>query len=207
MGGKPTDHTGKKFGKLIAVEFVGSTPGNGKAQWLCQCDCGNTKVCKAENLIRGKSKSCGCDFHENRVKQVTKHGHTRMDGYASRTYRTWHSMKQRCQNSNTAQFYDYGGRGIKVCEEWNDFRNFLADMGEKPKDKSLDRIDVDGDYEPGNCRWATASEQALNKRPRMTHQGVRKLIDAAMDVVAANDNDVQPAIDRLEVAIKSVRSA
>lgn len=202
MGRKWKDHTGQRFGKLVAIEYVGSTGAKGKAQWRCVCDCGGEKICKAENLLRGKSKSCGCDRHENRVAQVTKHGHARGDnGKPTTTYRTWHSMLQRCLNENTGQYEDYGGRGITVCDRWRSFENFLADMGEKPSGLTLDRIDVNGNYELSNCRWATQHEQAINKRPRMKHGHVLKLIAAARQVVAANDNE---AVENLKGALREL---
>lgn len=117
--GGPEDLFGQRFGKLVALLYVRPFTGSDRSRWLCVCDCGGRKITKAENLKRGKSKSCGCDRHENRVAQVTKHGHSRLQsGKPSSTYRTWHAMLQRCQNENTAQFADYGGRGIKVCSDW-----------------------------------------------------------------------------------------
>ena len=96
-----------------------------------------------------------------------KHGHS-LNGKLSPTYQSWAQMKYRCQDSNRPRFKNWGGRGIKVCERWQKFENFLADMGERPKGKTLDRINNDGDYEPGNCRWATWKEQAHNRRDQKT---------------------------------------
>ena len=203
--GGPVDMTGRRFGKLVALTYIKGEPPKYKSQWLCVCDCGNEKIAKSENLVRGKTKSCGCDRHANRVAQLTKHGHTGGEkGRPSPTYQAWHAMRQRCTNPNTAQWLDYGGRGISVCDRWADFRNFLEDMGERPEGKTLDRWpDKNGNYEPGNCRWATPKEQTENQRTKIKNSDLAPLLFAAKDVVAANDN-VQQAIDRLAIAIGDI---
>lgn len=132
--------------------------------WACKCDCGNTKTLKSIVLRRGLSQSCGCLKLEVLVERSTKHGHSPAKGGFSPTYHSWTAMMQRCTNQNSERYKDYGGRGIAVCERWHEFANFLADMGEKPFRKSLDRIDNSGNYEPANCRWATFKAQGRNKR-------------------------------------------
>lgn len=149
--------TGLRFGRLVAVN---PTIAKRRTIWQCICDCGGSKKIPSSALTSGRTRSCGCLRREEFSKRRYIHGR----GYKDGTYRSWHSMKMRCLNPKGQFYYCYGGRGIKVCERWMNFENFLADMGEKPADLSLDRINNDGNYEPGNCRWATAIQQANNTR-------------------------------------------
>ena len=148
---------GKRFSNLVVIERAGGENG---AKWLCQCDCGNTKVISGNVLRQGSTKSCGCVRKQN--NQGFKHGHC--SSGISPTYNSWAAMHGRCKYPKTRSYEHYGGRGISVCERWGDFANFLEDMGERPVGTSLDRIDADGNYEPGNCRWATDAEQRANRR-------------------------------------------
>jgi hypothetical protein len=152
------DLTGKKFGMLQVIErsdekFVGSVG------WKCLCACGAKTIVRGTNLYNNTTKSCGCLRRQLTSQRRTTHGLTK-----SPTWRSWSSMKTRCNNPNYSESHSYKGRGIKICDRWDKFENFLQDMGERPKGTSLDRIDVNGNYEPSNCRWATKDEQAQNKR-------------------------------------------
>lgn len=127
---------------------------------VCLCDCGNRKIIAYSNIKRGSSKSCGC-LHASRIGALNRvHGMTR-----TKVYRAWKHLRERINNPNCKKYSLYGGRGISLCERWNKFENFIEDMGQPPTSfHSIDRINVNGNYEPGNCRWATAKEQARNKR-------------------------------------------
>lgn len=152
------DITGHRFGRLVAISYV-----NPK-RWLCRCDCGTETIIPGDNLRRAITKSCGCLRTEVTRSRSYKHGHN-IRGHRSSSYRSWANMIERCTNPHDTDWKNYGGRGIAVCDRWrHSFEAFLEDMGEKPPGHSIDRINNDGNYEPGNCRWATASEQQHNKR-------------------------------------------
>lgn len=152
------DLSGKKYGKLMVVGFAGYFPMGGRphAAWWCRCECGLIVRPYATNLQR-HTTSCGC--------AAVKHGAARRGG-KSPLYNVWQSMIRRCHTTSEKGYRNYGARGIRVCERWrHSFPNFLADMGERPTEKhTLDRIDNDGNYEPGNCRWATRSVNNNNTR-------------------------------------------
>lgn len=159
--------TGLLFGRLTVQTRAGSI--RERSAWLCRCICGSERIVTGLDLRRGTVKSCGC-LRSETISGIniarSKHGHTR-GRKPSPEWISWNAMKNRCYLSSMPNYVRYGGRGIKVCDEWlgeDGFANFLKTLGPRPVGTSLDRINTNGDYEPGNCRWATPREQSLNRR-------------------------------------------
>jgi hypothetical protein len=171
MAGKPVRQlVGERFGLLLVVEAAGFA--KGRALWRCACDCGAIVVKVGNLLQQGKTKSCGCA--KAALVSAGKRTHGQAGGERTGAYQRWLGIKARCGNPNSPAWHNYGGRGITVCDRWRDsFEAFYADVGDPPgSDLSLDRIDNDGNYEPGNVRWATKSQQIKNSRFDKV-QGVR----------------------------------
>ena len=196
--GRFQDLTGQRFGRLTVVkraEDYVKPSGQHKTQWLCKCDCGNETVVVACNLKSGHTNSCGC-LQKEKVKEAnTKHGMRH-----SRVYDTWSDMKKRCIDKNNNNYKYYGGRGITICDEWLEFESFYKWAIENGYNNSLtiDRIDVNGNYEPKNCRWANIKTQNNNKRNNryITHNGKTQTMKQWAEELNINYNTLNSRVDR-----------
>ena len=157
--------TGQRFGRLVVLQQDDT---RSRIRWLCRCDCSKECSVSGSNLRTAAVRSCGCLLHEFLTTRFLTHGESKGINKTAE-YRCWVAMHTRCTNPKQRAWKHYGGRGIRVCERWNSFENFLADMGRKPTSQhSIDRIDVNGNYEPLNCRWATPVQQVRNRRAGAT---------------------------------------
>lgn len=170
---KLVDMVSCRFGRLFVVaraKAPSHVSNQGRAYWECICDCGNATTVSGRDLRGARTQSCGCLHTEISSITATRHGHAK-PGLHTRTYNTWQAMRRRCLQENEDRYAEYGGRGITICARWDSFEAFLEDMGERPDGMTLDRYpDVNGNYEPGNCRWATVKEQNENKRNSLAYE-------------------------------------
>lgn len=187
------DYSGKRFGFLVAKRLVERDASKENNHvWLFDCDCGNEKAAKIKSVRSGSTSSCGCKFSKMMADRNTSHG---LAG-KSLAYRSWKDMRQRCNNPNNVDWLSYGGRGIKVCEKWDDFLAFLSDMGERPDNHSIDRIDVNLGYSKENCRWALDKVQANNKRSnyRIEYNGCSATLQEWADKVGIKRETISARI-------------
>lgn len=189
------DLTGKKYGRLTVINEVLKRSKDRAVFWECKCECGSIVKVTGNHLKSGHTKSCGCLYNP---EMNTKHGYNRR-GRVRPEYTIWNSMKYRCNNPSYKEYYLYGGRGIKVCDRWLLFENFIADMGDRPTKKhSIERRDVNGNYEPSNCFWATIEEQQNNKRTNrwIVYNGVRKNLQQWAKFIGATSQNLHKSIKR-----------
>jgi len=204
---KPTiwnfqDLTGQRFMRLEVKAYAGG------GRWFCICNCGHIVKARAGDLKRGDTKSCGCLKKEISARIRTTHGYGSRINIKSE-YGIWNQMHQRCKNPKHRYYSNYGGRGIRVCERWQKFENFLADIGPRPSlNHSLDRIDGNKGYEPGNVKWATKTEQARNQRNNRIaeYQGKTMTLAEACEIAKKPYSTVKARIDRHEWPIEKALS-
>ena len=196
------DLTGRKFGRLTVIEFSGVT-NDRRTKWKCICDCGNEKVIIGKNLKNGNTKSCGC-LHKEKFNHKT-HGKRN-----TRLYSIWRNMLNRCECKSHTEYFRYGGRGIKLCDEWKDFNNFYnwAITNGYTDKLSIERKDVNGNYEPSNCRWATAREQSRNTRRNriLEYNGKKQCIADWEEETGISRALIQQRIDRLGWSVEKALS-
>jgi hypothetical protein len=190
---KVIDLTGQKFGRLTVKGRLEKRDKYGRVVWHLLCDCGSEVYYDAGRFKYGNTSSCGCLKKELVGNDHRTHGLSKTP-----TYSCWLAMKKRCYNNKSQDYYLYGGRGIRVCDRWMTFENFYADMGDRPIGMSLDRIDCNLDYSPENCRWATVTQQARNKRNTkiVEYKGVTKSIRDFCDELSLNANTVMTRLNQ-----------
>jgi hypothetical protein len=184
------DLTGQRFGMLTVLQREGTK--NGHVTWLCECDCGNMSIVRGSDLHSGKAATCGCR------KKAGLHRTHELTG--TRLYRIWRNVKTRCENESFKQYKDYGGRGIAICQEWKaDFESFhkWAISNGYADNLTLDRIDVNGNYEPSNCRWVSMKEQSRNRTDNycLTYNGETKILADWAEITGINRETIKSRIE------------
>lgn len=179
------DLTGSRFGRLTVFERMPNRK-DGTATWRVICDCGHSRIVEGTGLRAGRNKSCGCSSPRFNSVHGLKHGRSRTG-----TYKIWLGMHSRCNNPGKKSHL-YFGKGVRVCDRWKDFENFLADMGDRPNGMSIDRIDGNKGYEPGNCRWATPKQQGNNTAANriLEFNGCRKTVSLWADETGIKANTI-----------------
>jgi hypothetical protein len=190
---KIKDLTGQKFTRLTVLGLHETRAK--KSYWHCVCECGNNLITRSDALTSGRARSCGC-LHKESASNVCKARNTTHGKSRSRTYNIWCGIITRCTNQNTRYFKHYGGRGISICERWLTFENFLSDMGECPSGLSIDRINVNGNYEPSNCRWADTKTQQRNTRKNrlLTHNNQTHCVSEWAEICGINQRVIKDRI-------------
>ena len=184
------DMTGMKIGNLTVIKRIDALSKHGQAQWRCRCQCGALTTVLGANLRTQQTKSCGC-------QRGVRHGYSKTLAYSA-----WCSMKTRCTNKHASSYRYYGGRGIRICDEWKaDFVAFFLDMGERPAGFTLDRINPNGNYEPANCRWINKSDQSRFKRTTKLSWADVTAIHAAHSI----DDDTKTIANRFGVSVSTIR--
>lgn len=193
---KPVVILDKPFGRWTILHRTDNDPVSREVVVVCRCTCGTERPVRLRNLKNGSSESCGCLHDELFAESLTKHGQAR-----SKTYRMWCGMVARCSNPNNRKYHLYGGKGIKVCERWRDFANFLADMGESPDGLTIEREKGDKGYEPGNCHWATYTEQNRNtsRNRYITYNGVTRCVSEWAELLGIQRNTLDKRLETWSV--------
>ena len=190
---------GKKFHRLTVLEFAGLSK-NKSRLYKCQCDCGRIVIKRGCQIRKGQIKSCGCYRREDSAKKgrATATHHHCVNGKWTPTYRSWSAMRDRCTRKTHPHYARYGGCGITICERWQKFENFLADMGIRPEGKTLDRIDGSEGYSPENCRWATPKEQQRNMRSNrlLALHGQTKCISEWSEITGLRYSTIRERLNR-----------
>lgn len=196
---KDRETIGSTFGRLTALSAVESqTKPPGRRRYLCRCSCGSEVTVDGSSLRNGNTKSCGCLISEGIIERSTKHGFARSCGELPE-YSAWSMTRQRCENPNQRDYKYYGGRGIRVCERWKNFSNFIDDMGPRPPGYTLERVNNDLDYGPENCVWAPRRAQTKNRRITnlLTCWGQTKTFSEWSDITGIAYSTIKARVKRL----------